>query len=98
MSFTVFIEPPAYVEIEEAYLFIRQDSPGNADRWFNGLRKAIDSLEQMPRRCPLAPENSAFEEEIRHLIHGSYRILFTIDEQEVHVLHVRHGARQHLKP
>lgn len=98
MTYTVFIEPPAYVEIEEAYLFIRQDSPGNANRWFNSLLKAIDSLQEMPRRCPVAPENDVFEEEIRQLIHGSYRILFTIDGSEVHVLHVRHGARRHLTP
>ncbi|MCP4545517.1 MAG: type II toxin-antitoxin system RelE/ParE family toxin, partial [bacterium] len=36
--------------------------------------------------------------EIRHLIYGSYRVLYTIDENSVHVLHVRHGARRYLKP
>ncbi len=96
--YTVIIEQPAIVEAEEAYLYIRKDKPMAADRWFNGLVEAINSLEEMPRRCPLAPENDFFDEEIRHLIYGSYRVLYTIDENSVHVLHVRHGARRYLKP
>ena len=51
--------------------------------------------------CPLAPENDEFEEEIRELLYGKrqhrYRILFTIREQAVVVLHIRHGAREHIK-
>lgn len=96
--YTVILEAPAIVEAEEAYLYIRQDAPMAADRWFNGLIDAVNSLEEMPRRCPLAPENEFFDEEIRHLIYGAYRILFTIEGKSVHVLHVRHGARRYLKP
>ena len=52
----------------------------------------------MPRRCGLARENSSFKEETRQLLYGKrhhkYRTLFTIRGDEVHVLHVRHGARQ----
>ncbi len=55
----------------------------------------------MPARCPLAPENDEFEEEIRELLYGKrqhrYRILFTIRGETVIVLHIRHGAREHLK-
>ena len=49
-----------------------------------------------------APENDAFEETIRQLLHGkkrgTYRILFTIKEGVVELLHVRHAAREHVKP
>jgi plasmid stabilization system protein ParE len=52
-------------------------------RWFQGLQKAIISLASMPERCPLAPENSNFPSEVRHLLYGraphTYRVIFTMD-------------------
>ncbi len=70
-------------------------------RWFLALQDAIASLAEFPRRCPLAPESTAFPFEVRHLLYGHtphvYRILFTIENQTVYVLHIRHGRRQPLK-
>ena len=70
-------------------------------RWFAGLQDAIASLTEFPARCPLAPENAAFAFEVRHLLYGRkpqvYRILFTIEDQTVYVLHIRHGRRQPLE-
>jgi plasmid stabilization system protein ParE len=71
-------------------------------RWFVALQDAIASLAESPQRCPLAPENAAFPFEVRHLLYGRrpnvYRILFTIEDQTVYILHIRHGRRQPLKP
>ena len=70
-------------------------------RWFLALQEAIASLAEFPERCPLAPEKAAFPFEVRHLLYGRkphvYRILFTIEEQTVYVLHIRHGRRQPLR-
>ena len=70
-------------------------------RWFAALQDAIASLAEFPVRCPLAPEKVAFPFEVRHLLYGRkphvYRILFTIEDQTVYVLHIRHGRRQPLK-
>jgi plasmid stabilization system protein ParE len=70
-------------------------------RWFAALQASIASLAEFPARCPLAPENVAFPFEVRHLLYGRaphvYRILFTIEDKTVHVLHIRHGRRQPLK-
>ena len=70
-------------------------------RWFLALQDAIASLAEFPERCPLAPESAAFSFEVRHLLYGNtphvYRILFTIDDKTVYVLHIRHGRRQPLK-
>jgi plasmid stabilization system protein ParE len=68
------------------------------------LLQAIESLSEMPKRCPLARENEYFSQEVRQLLYGKgrnlYRILFTILEgQEVstiRILHVRHGTQQTL--
>jgi plasmid stabilization system protein ParE len=70
-------------------------------RWLAALEDAVASLAEFPARCPLAPENTAFPVEVRHLLYGRkprvYRILFTIEDQTVYVLHIRHGRRQPLR-
>jgi plasmid stabilization system protein ParE len=94
------VEPTdkALVDAGEAYFWINEQSEGAALRWYEGLLKALRSLERNPLRCPLAPESAFFEEEIRQLIYGKYRILFTVESETVFVLRVRHGAREYLKP
>ncbi len=98
MKYQVIIEPPAQTDMEAAYCWIAADSPTHAAQWYNRLLEAIDTLEHLPERCGLAPESEAFEEEIRQLLYGKYRVLFTMTRDAVHVLHVRHGARQALAP
>jgi plasmid stabilization system protein ParE len=95
-TFRVEIAEPAEADIEQAHDWLNAESAEAADRWIDGLLTTIEKLRTMPRRCPLAPENSDQVEEIRQLLYGQYRILFTVDAQRVIVLHVRHGARMAL--
>jgi plasmid stabilization system protein ParE len=101
-KFRVIIQPSASAEVEQAFLWISEQNPEAAVKWFHGLEAAIQGLETTPERCPVAPENDAFKEEIRQLIYGRrtgrYRVFFTIRGDSVHVLHVRHGARDYLEP
>ncbi len=93
----VIVELPAQRDIAEAHLWLAEQAPDAADRWFDGIYDTIGSLEIFPERSPLAPESKFFNSEIREIFHGrrqhKYRILFTVSEKEVHILHVRHGAR-----
>ena len=93
----VIILPSAESDIDEAYQWLARQNSEAAVRWYNKLLKVIFSLEVFPERCPLAPENKFFPQEIREMFHGrrpyKYRILFTVAAGKVHVLHVRHGAR-----
>lgn len=84
-------------EIEEIEEWIAADSPEASLRWLESLLDAVDRLETMPARCPLAPENHDHLEEVRQLILGRYRVLFTIQPGRVTILHVRHGARLPLR-
>ncbi len=95
--FQVLVAAPADAEIQEAYLFIHRDSPGNAVNWRLGLLEAVESLRAFPERCPLAPENGFLELELRQFIYGNYRMIFTVQGDAVIVLHVRHGARAPMK-
>src|SRR5258705_12994414 len=98
MSIRVILEERAKKDIREAARWIAQYSPDNAALWHLEIEEAILSLENFPNRCPLAPEDESFSEEIRHLLFRRYRILFTVRDEEVHILHVRHGAMDSVKP
>ena len=98
MKYHIIIQPPAERDIQEAFSWIAKESPGHADLWRKGLAETIGSLEVFPERGALVPEDDVFAEEIRELLYGKkggiYRILFTIRERTVHILHVRHGSRK----
>jgi len=93
----VIVELPAQQDIAEAHLWLAEQAPKAADHWFDTIYETIGSLEIFPERCPLAPESEFLNAEIREIFHGrrqhKHRILFTVIENEVHVLHIRHGAR-----
>ena len=95
--FEVIILPSAERNISDAYEWIAERDEDAAVRWYNRLMELILSLDVFPERAPLAPESKHLHRPIREIFHGrrqyKYRILFTVTENEVHVLHVRHGAR-----
>ena len=85
MKYRIEISSAAEAEADSAFLRLSQvTSPVKASQWYSGLIQAVESLSQMPKRCPLAPENEYFSQEIRQLIYGrgrnSYRVLFTVLE------------------
>ncbi len=97
MQFQVRLTRHAELEIESIYLWLKEYNPDYADQWFRGLMDSIATLQEKPRRCSLAKENNSFPEEIRQLLYGKsqnkYRAIFTIQEDTVHILYVRHSAR-----
>ncbi|MBN3898012.1 MAG: type II toxin-antitoxin system RelE/ParE family toxin [Nostoc sp. NOS(2021)] len=105
MTYRVEISSVAEAEADSAFLQLSQlMSPDRAKQWYQGLLSAIESLSEMPKRCPLARENKYFSKEIRQIMYGksrnSYRIIFTIVEDSevstVRILHIRHAAQQTL--
>ena len=103
MTYRVIVEPTAEREIRAAVRWKTENaSPTLAAKWFHGLLKKIDTLRTHPTRCPLAAENDEFPVEIRDLLYGRrgnmFRIIFTIKDNYVLVLYVRHGAQQELEP
>lgn len=94
--------PSAEGELEEAYQWISERAPEAAVGWYNGALDACLTLETFPERSPLATESKTFEREIRQLIYGkghhAYRILFDVSGRTVRILHIRHGARERLRP
>ena len=57
MAYRVELAKNAEAELEELYLWIIERAPSQGAAWFNGLERAILSLEQLPKRCRIAPES-----------------------------------------
>lgn len=102
MSHFVRITARALSEIDEALDWIAERSPSAATRWLDKLMEAVDSLEENPERCGLAPESDWYPGELRQLLYGRrrgiYRVLFEVRERTVYILRVRHGAQHLLEP
>ena len=100
MKYRIEISYEAQTELHEAYLWIHRDSPNNASRWRMSLLDTIRTLADLPQRCEVAPESSFLHKEIRQSLHGKrqgvYRILFTIEQDVVYILLIRHAARRFL--
>lgn len=94
-AFDVVFHREAQVEAIEAARYIAEHgSKSIAERWLADLEIALDSLTKWPRRFSFARENDSFPDaELRQINHYSHRIIFMIDDTTVHVLHVRHMAR-----
>ena len=89
--YEVIIEESAEENVRQSYDWgCRTWGKRQAEQLARQVRTAVfKQLGVVPRAFPLAPENDEFSEEIRQMIVGRYRVLFTIKGRKVHVLHVR---------
>jgi len=100
MRYRVDLAANAEAELEQLCLWVVEQAPHRGPGWFNGLEKAILSLDRHPDRCPIASEGLDPAHPVRVLHYGRrphvYRVFFTVDhvDKAVHVVHVRHGARK----
>ena len=102
MSYEVQIVPGAAEDVQEILAWIRQRSPEGAAAWRRAWSAALERLEQFPETCNPAPESHHHAVDLKQLIfktrHGKpYRIVLTIRQQVVVVLHVRGPGQNLLK-
>jgi plasmid stabilization system protein ParE len=87
-------------DLEVLYRTIHAEHSLAALKWYLGLKDAILSLADYPKRCPLTRKR----DKLRHLLYGGdphiYRVIYRIVERhkEVEILHIRHGARRKSSP
>jgi plasmid stabilization system protein ParE len=77
--------------LEAVCLFIARDSPQLAAAFADRVLHATDRLARFPRSRRIVPELGIGT--IRELIVSSYRIIYRIQQENVHLLTVHHGAR-----
>ena len=89
--YAVVFEETAQTDVRQSYDWgCRAWGKSEAQRWARQLRAAVfNQLSVAPNAFPLAPEDSEFSEELRQMVVGRYRVLFTIKGRKVHLLHLR---------
>lgn len=101
MTFRVTVLPKAQQDIEDTYNFIAsvQQELHAATRWLNGIAAAIESLASSPRRGRVIREQQflGMDQEVRQVLYHNHRILYTVDDERVQVVHVRRGTRRDLQ-
>jgi hypothetical protein len=105
MTFAVGLSDPAQAEVDAIVVWMTGRSPHLGKRWYDGITRALDSLKEMPTRCPIADEAEYFGVVVRQLRYQDHRILFRLNdadgdgvEDTVEVLHVRHLSRGPMYP
>ncbi len=93
--FRVRVELEAKDNLRTEYRNLQRRNPGSdyPDRWYYGIRAAIRDLATSAEMCGVAYEDRYFAETIRQRLYDSYKILFAIRGEHVHVLHIRHQAQ-----
>jgi toxin ParE1/3/4 len=100
MAYRVDLTDRAARDLRRLYRTINADDAAQARAWFNGLEKAILSLDEHPARGAVIAEDAS----LRQLLYGRrryvWRIIYAIDEgnRVVTVLHIRYGGRDALVP
>ena len=104
MSFRIVYTQQAARELESiADWWAQHRDVSQAVRWYAGFSEKIASLNEDPERFPLADENELFPYIIRELHYGlssrpTHRAIYTITEQNVVVLTIRHAVQEPLTP
>jgi toxin ParE1/3/4 len=99
MAYLVNIALRAERDLANLYEQIDAGNSGAALKWYRGLKRAVLSLEEQPERCPVTREDS----KLRNLLYGRkphvYRLIYRIrkNENQIDVLHIRHGAMRQFK-
>jgi plasmid stabilization system protein ParE len=73
MTYRVEIARNAEVDLEELYRWVVARAPQQGAKWFNGLERAVLSLDHHPNRCPVARESIDPDHPVVHIRRGARR-------------------------
>lgn len=93
--YRVKVEQEANDNLRTHYMNLQEQYPGSPypGEWYHGMRAAIRDLAVSAQRCGPAYEDRFFREHIRQRLYDSYKVLFTIRDDIVHILHIRHQSQ-----
>ena len=98
MAHRVLITPEAEANLRSIGDYIvSQHAPEAARRFIRSLRRQIASLATFPEGYGRTPEGEAAGVDLQQMMHGMYRVLYTVEGNTVTIHAVRHGARRPLR-
>ena len=83
--------PQALEDVEAICTYIARDSNYYARMFASQIIEKASTLESFPKAGRIVPESN--REDVREMIHGSYRIIYRLINDEVQILTVHHSAR-----
>ena len=94
MTFNVKTLRAAERDFNKILTYLAARSKSGAIAWAKAFDKALSHLESNAESCPLAAEDEFVDFELREIMFKTrrgliYRILFSVRENEVMILHVR---------
>jgi plasmid stabilization system protein ParE len=92
-KYKVNISFNAQKDLEQIFFYIADDSINNAKNFIIELEVKIYSLDTMPERFALIPENIFFGTNYRQIAHKNYRVIYKISGNSVFIMRVVHGAK-----
>jgi plasmid stabilization system protein ParE len=102
VKYEVIVLPRAMQDIEETWHFIAvvQQQPLVAQRWLDGIQQRISGLASLPKRGRRIREQEFLDttEEVREVLFGNHRVLYTVNGELVQIVHVRRGLRGDVGP
>lgn len=81
----------AIEDVQSIQQFIAQDSPHYAQLVTQRLIASVERLPALPQSGRIVPEIN--DPAVREVILGSYRIVYRLVREEIHIVTVHHAAR-----
>lgn len=82
----------AKADLRGIHGYIARDSPANATRFVNRIKKKAALLGRYPTLGSIVEELD--RPDIRELVVGSYRLIYRVRDKTIEVLRVMHAARR----
>jgi toxin ParE1/3/4 len=92
-TYKAFITRSAELDILDIWNYISDDSKSRAKKFVEQIEAEIAKLKKYPQRCPIINESKILGIKYRHLVFGTYRIIFKIDADDVYIMRVLHSSR-----
>src|SRR5947208_17053295 len=95
-AYEIRLMPEAARDLQQIFDYVEKDSPQHAPAIVKRILDAIDSLQQLPRRCKVHRSSRTPRRVVRSMSVPPYIIYYRVYDQDqvVEVLTVRHGARR----
>jgi toxin ParE1/3/4 len=87
----VYWTETAIQQLSNLYTYLCQTSPPYAQRTIDRLTRRSQQIATFPNSGRVVPEFD--NDRIREIIEGKYRIIYTIQANQIEVLAVLHGAQ-----
>lgn len=98
MTYRVLLQTLAIEDLRIAYLAAAGRAPTTAAGCLGRFHAALQTLDQRPDRCPLAPGSRKCGTELREFLFGKqpnvFRVVFLIDGGDVRILRIRRAQRR----